>query len=35
VVDILRIKDGYVVEHWDVMQPVPDPAETKNANGMF
>ncbi len=35
VVDILRIKDGWVVEHWDVMQPVPDPAETKNKNGMF
>jgi predicted SnoaL-like aldol condensation-catalyzing enzyme len=35
VVDILRIKDGYVVEHWDVMQPVPDPGETKNDNGMF
>ena len=35
VVDILRIEDGYVVEHWDVMQPVPDSAETKNSNGMF
>ena len=35
VVDILRIRDGYVVEHWDVMQQVPDPAETKNDNGMF
>jgi predicted SnoaL-like aldol condensation-catalyzing enzyme len=35
VVDILRIKDGYVVEHWDVMQPVPDPAECKNQNSMF
>jgi predicted SnoaL-like aldol condensation-catalyzing enzyme len=35
VVDILRIKDGYVVEHWDVMQPVPDPADCKNANGVF
>jgi predicted SnoaL-like aldol condensation-catalyzing enzyme len=35
VVDILRIENGYVVEHWDVMQPVPDPAETKNDNGMF
>ena len=35
VVDILRIEGGYVVEHWDVMQPVPDPAETKNKNGMF
>ena len=35
VVDILRIRDGYVVEHWDVMQPVPDPANSKNSNGMF
>ena len=35
VVDILRIREGYVVEHWDVMQPVPDPADVKNDNGMF
>lgn len=35
VVDIFRIRDGYLVEHWDAMQPVPDPAETKNDNGMF
>ena len=35
VVDILRIRDGYVVEHWDVMQQVPDPSDTKNDNGMF
>jgi predicted SnoaL-like aldol condensation-catalyzing enzyme len=35
VVDILRIKDGYIVEHWDVMQEVPDPANCKNNNGMF
>ncbi|MBT2134777.1 nuclear transport factor 2 family protein [Croceibacterium sp. LX-88] len=35
VVDILRIKDGYVVEHWDVLQEVPDPSTTKNDNSMF
>lgn len=35
IVDILRIADGYVVEHWDVMQEVPDPATTRNGNGMF
>jgi len=35
VVDILRIEGGFVVEHWDVMQAVPDPAQTRNANGMF
>lgn len=35
IVDILRIADGYIVEHWDVMQEVPDPAGCKNANGMF
>jgi predicted SnoaL-like aldol condensation-catalyzing enzyme len=35
VVDLFRIEDGYLVEHWDVMQPVPDPATAKNQNGMF
>ena len=35
VVDILRIDQGYIHEHWDVLQEVPDPATAKNRNGMF
>jgi predicted SnoaL-like aldol condensation-catalyzing enzyme len=33
VVDIFRLKDGKVVEHWDVVQPVPE--ESLNENTMF
>lgn len=33
VVDIFRVRDGLVSEHWDVVQPVPEtPA---NPHGMF
>ncbi len=35
VVDILRIRDGKLVEHWDVVQPVPPDSEMPHRNGMF
>jgi len=33
VVDIFRVADGKVVEHWDIIQPIPETAD--NANSMF
>jgi predicted SnoaL-like aldol condensation-catalyzing enzyme len=34
IVDIFRLdEDGKLIEHWDVMQDIPEKAE--NANGMF
>ncbi|MEV0729292.1 nuclear transport factor 2 family protein [Polymorphospora sp. NPDC050346] len=33
VVDLWRIEDGRLIEHWDVEQPVPETARVPN--GMF
>lgn len=33
VVDFFRIQDGKVVEHWDVIQAIPEKSE--NPNGVF
>lgn len=32
-VDIFRVAHGKIVEHWDVVQPVPE--KSANTNGMF
>jgi|SRR5579871_4126308 len=34
-VDIFRVKDGKIVEHWDVLQPETAAGETKSGNPMF
>lgn len=35
VVDIFRLEKGRIVEHWDVVEDVADPATAANKNGMF
>lgn len=35
VVDILRVRDGKLVEHWDVVEAVPADSEMPHKNGMF
>ena len=33
IVDIFKLEDGKIVEHWDVVQDVPE--KSPNGNGMF
>lgn len=33
--DLFRLENGLIVEHWDVIQAIPEEADWKNQNGKF
>ncbi len=33
--DLFRVENGQIVEHWDIIQPIPSRSEWKNENGKF
>jgi predicted SnoaL-like aldol condensation-catalyzing enzyme/heme-degrading monooxygenase HmoA len=33
--DLFRLENGQIVEHWDVIAPIPSESEWKNENGKF
>ena len=33
--DLFRLENGLIVEHWDVIQTIPEKSEWKNTNGKF
>ena len=33
--DLFRLENGQIVEHWDVISPIPAKAEWRNQNGKF